>query len=62
MDEKDDRAPRMGITTCGRNDEGHFTLPAKYIDAVRRAGGSPILLAPGEQAIWGRSRGIGSPR
>jgi putative glutamine amidotransferase len=43
--------PRIGITTYGRNDEGRFTLPAKYVDAVRRAGGLPILLAPGEPRL-----------
>lgn len=43
--------PRIGITTYGRNDEGRFTLPAKYVDAVRRAGGLPILLPPGEPRL-----------
>ena len=45
------RAPRIGITTSGRNDEGRFTLPAKYVDAIRRAGGLPVLLPPGEPRI-----------
>lgn len=44
-------APRIGITTYGRNDEGRFTLSAKYIDAVRRAGGLPYMLAPGEPRL-----------
>jgi putative glutamine amidotransferase len=44
-------APRIGITTYGRNDEGRFTIPAKYVDAVRRAGGLPLLLAPGEPRL-----------
>ena len=43
--------PRIGITTYGRNDEGRFTLPAKYVDAVRRAAGLPILLPPGEPLL-----------
>jgi putative glutamine amidotransferase len=43
--------PRIGITTYGRNDEGRFTIPAKYVDAVRRAGGLPLLLAPGEPRL-----------
>src|SRR5436190_1016637 len=43
--------PRIGITTYGRNDEGRFTIPAKYVDAVRRAGGLPILLPPGEPRL-----------
>jgi putative glutamine amidotransferase len=43
--------PRIAITTYGRNDEGRFTVPAKYVDAVRRAGGLPVLLAPGEPRL-----------
>src|SRR5436190_15862205 len=45
------KPPRIGITTYGRNDEGRFTIPAKYVDAVRRAGGLPLLLAPGEPRL-----------
>ena len=45
------RPPRIGITTYGRNDQGRFTLPAKYVDAVRRAGGVPVLLPPGETEL-----------
>lgn len=45
-------APRIGITTYGRNGpgnlEGRYNVPAKYVDAVRRAGGLPLLLPPGE--------------
>ena len=44
-------APLIGVTTYGRNDENHFTLPAEYVDSVRRAGGVPILLTPGETRI-----------
>ena len=33
--------PIIGITTYGRNEENHFTLPAEYIEAVRNAGGLP---------------------
>lgn len=40
--------PVIGITTYARNAEDHFALPAPYIDAVRRAGGIPLLLAHGE--------------
>lgn len=43
--------PLIGITTYGRNKNGNFYLPAEYIDAVRRAGGLPILLPPGESRI-----------
>jgi putative glutamine amidotransferase len=41
-------APIIGITTYGRNASGEFYLPALYIDTVRRAGGVPLLLPPGE--------------
>lgn len=40
--------PIIGITTYGRDEDNRFTLSAYYIDAVRRAGGVPILLPPGE--------------
>ena len=43
--------PVIGITTYGRNKDGDFHLPGEYVDAVRRAGGLPILLAPGEQNV-----------
>ncbi len=39
--------PLIGITTYAR-EEGWFKLPGEYIDAVRRAGGVPLLIAPGE--------------
>ncbi len=49
------RRPRIGITTYGRHGdgrlEGRFHLPAKYVDAVRRAGGFPVLLPPGEDDV-----------
>ncbi len=41
------RRPVIGITTYGRNEQNQFVLPSEYVDAVRRAGGTPILLAPG---------------
>lgn len=48
--------PIIGITTYGRYEkdlanpyyEYHFSLPALYIDALRRAGGLPFLITPGE--------------
>jgi putative glutamine amidotransferase len=43
--------PVIGITTNGRDKENRFTLPAEYIDAVRRAGASTVLLAPGESGL-----------
>lgn len=41
-------SPIIAITTYGRDEEGSFSLPADYIDAVRGAGGVPLLVAPGE--------------
>ena len=40
--------PLIGLTTYGRNADNRYTLPAEYLEAVRRAGGVPVLLAPGE--------------
>ena len=50
-------APIIGLTTYGRNENDfrttHYTewfaIPTFYVDAVRRAGGFPILLPPGEK-------------
>jgi len=45
------RPPLVGITAYGREagQRGvQFSLPAAYVDAVRTAGGVPVLLAPGE--------------
>jgi putative glutamine amidotransferase len=44
-------APLIGITTYGRNHEDEFILPAVYIEAVRRAGGIPLLIPPGEERL-----------
>jgi putative glutamine amidotransferase len=43
--------PLIGITTYGRGDDNRFRLPAPYVDAVRRAGGIPLLLPPGEKHL-----------
>ena len=42
----------IGVTTYRRECAGRerFTLPAAYVDAVRAAGGVPVLLAPGEES------------
>ncbi|MBW2179705.1 MAG: gamma-glutamyl-gamma-aminobutyrate hydrolase family protein [Deltaproteobacteria bacterium] len=45
---KSDNAPLIGITTYGRNKADHFTIPAKHIYAIRRAGGIPIAIPPGD--------------
>lgn len=49
-------APIIGITTGGRREktihsihyEEHYHVPSLYVDAVRRAGGVPVMLPPGE--------------
>ena len=51
----------IGVTTYGRNEDGRFELPGDYIDAVRRAGGMPVLLTPGEaqrDALFERLDGL----
>ena len=48
--------PIIGITTYGRVEkrvvcdayDEHFSIPTAYIDAIRRAGGTVVLLPPGE--------------
>src|SRR5690606_16854008 len=42
--------PRIGITTYHRERVARerFQLPASYVDAVRAAGGLPLLLPPGD--------------
>jgi len=42
------KRPLIGLTTYGRKETGEYSLPAQYIDSVRRAGGIPVLVAPGE--------------
>ncbi|OLP18010.1 peptidase C26 [Leptolyngbya sp. 'hensonii'] len=45
------KSPIIGITTFSGNEVREFTLPGTYIDAVRGAGGVPVLLPPGEGEI-----------
>src|SRR5437868_4878411 len=45
------KKPVIGITTYGRDDNGRFGLPGVYVDAVRRAGGIPVLIPPGEPEL-----------
>jgi putative glutamine amidotransferase len=42
-------APIIGLTTYAPDERGRFHLPREYVDAVRRAGGIPFLLPPGEK-------------
>jgi len=40
--------PLIGITTSARDERGRFSLAAAYVEAIRRAGGLPVLLPHGE--------------
>lgn len=40
--------PLIGVTTYPRDAEERFRVPTAYVDAIRRAGGVPVLLPPGE--------------
>ena len=42
------QTPLIGITTYHRDERGYTQLPGQYADAVRRAGGIPLLIQPGE--------------
>ncbi len=48
MHDGDRYRPSIGITTRRANDEGRFELSATYVQAVRAAGGFPVLIPPGE--------------
>jgi putative glutamine amidotransferase len=41
-------SPRIGITTYAVNSSGDIPLPHQYVSSVRRSGGIPLLIAPGE--------------
>lgn len=43
--------PLIAVTTYGCDADRQFRLPRDYVDAVRRAGGMPVLVPPGETAI-----------
>ena len=45
------QAPRVGVTTHSRDDHGSFAVPAEYVDSLRRAGGVPVVLTPGEPRV-----------
>ncbi|MFS8902038.1 gamma-glutamyl-gamma-aminobutyrate hydrolase family protein [Synechococcus sp. H60.2] len=40
--------PLIGVTTPSRNGQGDFVAPGRYVDALRAAGGIPVLFPPGE--------------
>ena len=41
--------PVIGITTYARDEHNELKLPFEYVAAVRRAGGLPLLIPPGER-------------
>jgi putative glutamine amidotransferase len=41
--------PVIGITMYGKNVTGDYCLQSAYVNAIRNAGGIPILLPPGEE-------------
>ena len=43
--------PLIGLTTYGRDEKNSFSLPAQYLESVRRAGGIPYLIAPDETEL-----------
>lgn len=43
------KKPVIGITTYGQNENNRYNIPAEYVESVRRAGGLPVLLVPGEK-------------
>ena len=48
--------PCIGIT-CGVNEQGRYSLPRTYVEALQQEGGRVILLPPGE-AIWPEVDGL----
>lgn len=46
------RRPRIGVTMYPRDraERPSFTIPTAYVDSIRRAGGLPVLLAPGDES------------
>ena len=43
--------PLIGLTTYGRDEKNAFSLPAQYLESVRRAGGVPFLIPPDETEL-----------
>lgn len=48
---KSDNKPLIGLTIHGRNEKNAFYTPAPYVESIRRAGGVPVLIPPGEQNV-----------
>ena len=45
------KKPLIGLTTYGRDEKNTFSLPAQYLESVRRAGAVPFLIAPDETEL-----------
>ena len=45
------KQPLIGLTTYGTKESHEYSLPSKYVECVRRAGGIPALLPPGEKEL-----------
>ncbi len=45
--------PVVGISSYGRDEKRRFRLSVDYVDAVRRAGGMPLILPQGEPDLDG---------
>lgn len=45
------KLPVIGITTYGSDHANRYTLPTEYVEAVRRGGGLPLLIAPGDEHV-----------
>jgi putative glutamine amidotransferase len=43
--------PLIGITAYGPDEDNRTYLPKAYADCVRRAGGVPVIIAPGESRV-----------
>jgi len=43
--------PLIGLTTYGAKESHAYSLPSKYVECVRRAGGIPVLVPPGEKEL-----------
>ncbi|MBU2514868.1 gamma-glutamyl-gamma-aminobutyrate hydrolase family protein [bacterium] len=43
--------PIIGVTIHGQNEKGAYHTSAFYVDSIRRAGGIPLLIAPGESRL-----------
>ena len=45
------KKPLIGLTPYGRDEKNAFSLPAQYLESVRRAGGIPFLITPDETEL-----------